>query len=106
MNRLLSILKMVLERVFAFVSLILLLPMLLCVGALIGGSAGRPVLLLDTVAMRNGKFVQRHRLRTTGSGGTVFRSIGRFMRQCQMDELPVLWDIVCGRIRWQDVIPQ
>ena len=103
MNSSQQIWKRIPERMAALFCLMVLLPTLLCIAALIGLSAGGPVLSVDSVALNNGTFVQKRRFRTTGSKVRSFRFLTRVLRQYQLDEFPALWDVVCGRIRWKDV---
>jgi lipopolysaccharide/colanic/teichoic acid biosynthesis glycosyltransferase len=85
------------ERVFAGVLIILILPPLLFLYLLLTLVGGSPVLVKDHFSKGS-----CYRFRTTGHGTSDFHSVGRFLRQYALDDLPGLWSIVLGDIRMTD----
>jgi lipopolysaccharide/colanic/teichoic acid biosynthesis glycosyltransferase len=94
-----------LGRAVALVFLVTFLPTLLLIGFVLRTNSNEPVLLTDEILRPDGTKLRMHRLRTTGRGSRVFRSVGRFIRGFGLDDLPALWDVVRGQIElrqfWQ-----
>jgi exopolysaccharide biosynthesis polyprenyl glycosylphosphotransferase len=100
--------KVLLDRTFAALLLIALLPVLLFIGLLIRILDGTPVLFRQT---RMGRFEQpfllyKFRTMTVSSGENAetytskqdprITPVGRLLRLCRLDELPQLWNVVKG----------
>lgn len=92
------------ERVAALILLLTVLPTVLFVALLIRLTAGSPVLVTEPVSTDAGRFALRHRFRTTGPGTPFFYIIGRGLRRYDIDELPALWSVVCGRLTWDEAL--
>src|SRR4051812_36848141 len=90
------------ERVVGFVFLISIFPTLLLIGLFIRATAGRPVVLNDSVLTEEGMVAKSYRFRTTGEGTRLFRCFGRVMRKYGIDELPGLWSVACGDISFRE----
>ncbi len=88
----------ILGRLIAFIGLVTFLPALLATAFLLRSNSDEPVLLTDEVTCGDGSRVRIHRLRTTGRGSNAFRAIGRLLRSVGYDDVPALWDVLCGRI--------
>ena len=79
---------------FIAISLLLLcgLPVLLFIGALIGATAGSPIVERDTGTNVDGVLIRRSRFRTAGGGSATFHEMGVLLRQWSVDDLPALWN--------------
>jgi lipopolysaccharide/colanic/teichoic acid biosynthesis glycosyltransferase len=91
-----------LERTTALLALVVFLPSLLTMAFCLLIIAGRPIILRDTVALRDGTIAHSHRFRSTGAATLGFHQLGRWMRQTRFDELPALWSVARGDISLQD----
>jgi len=89
------------ERFFAAFLLFALWPAVTILTLFILATADKPVFVTDEW-IKDGRQLHTHRFRTTGPGQPVFRSVGRFIRQYSLDEIPSLWDVACGEIRLRD----
>jgi lipopolysaccharide/colanic/teichoic acid biosynthesis glycosyltransferase len=98
-----SIWQTLLERFAAFVFLLLFAPTLGAAALLIWSTAGHPIFVLDEVISNDGTLIRSYRFRTTGSGTEYFRTIGRWLRKCSIDEYPALWNVMLGEVRLRDV---
>lgn len=60
------------------------------------------MIVVDTIALPDGSIAHSHRFRSTGSGASIFHPFGRWMRQTRIDELPALWSVFHGDIKFAD----
>jgi lipopolysaccharide/colanic/teichoic acid biosynthesis glycosyltransferase len=77
----------------------LVLPLIL-IGFVLRTNTDEPVLVMDQLPQTDGTKLVLHRFRTTGRGTDAFRFIGRFLRSFNIDDLPGLWDVARGQIRF------
>ncbi|WP_200210534.1 sugar transferase [Micromonospora coerulea] len=97
--------KRLVDVVGAAVLLILALPALLVVAGLVAAGLGRPVLFRQARAGRYGRPFELVKFRTmhppdprrgrTADGDRLTR-LGRWLRATSLDELPTLWNVLCG----------
>jgi len=95
-----------LDGCLSAVALIVLSPVLVVIALAILVETGWPVLFSQTRVGRNGKLFCLRKFRTmrTGKGGAAITArgdsrvthVGRFLRKSKLDELPQLWNVVCG----------
>ena len=111
--------KPVIDRTFACVLLIVLLPLLLVVAGMVALSLGWPILLRQRRVGRHGETFVLHKFRTMQpdrrladvdhEGGDRRRThkhpddprltaVGRTLRKWSLDELPQLWDVLTGKL--------
>jgi len=100
--------KWTFDRVFALLLLVLLLPLLLLAGVTVLLTMGWPVLFRQPRIGRRGREIVVHKFRTMSqerdSEGTLLPDekratrAGRLLRALSLDELPQLWDVLCGRM--------
>jgi lipopolysaccharide/colanic/teichoic acid biosynthesis glycosyltransferase len=83
-------------------ALVIYAPPLGLLGLLVLVLGGRPVIVVDTIALRDGGMAHSHRFRSIGQGTSAFHALGRWMRRTRLDELPALWSILHGDIRFAD----
>ncbi|MFN3995692.1 MAG: sugar transferase [bacterium] len=102
-------LKYFLDRVLAFILLILLLPLFIIIALLIYIDDGLPVFFIQERAGLNGKPFKMYKFRTfkviqedksinTYKGDPRITRVGRFLRESSLDELPQLLNILLGHM--------
>ena len=92
------------ERIAGLVLCILCWPLMLLIALLIRVTSSGRVLLVDEYSDEHGDLVRTLRFRTTGSGSSAFRHIGRFLRKYAIDELPGLWSVASGEVALRDLM--
>jgi lipopolysaccharide/colanic/teichoic acid biosynthesis glycosyltransferase len=79
---------------------ILFLPPIIATAILIVCTSGTPVLFTQTRAGLHGKLFNIYKLRTmrigNGSDEERLTTLGKFLRKCSLDELPQLFNVLCG----------
>lgn len=98
--------KTVQDRCLSLLALILLSPVLLVIAALVRLHLGSPVLFRQERAGKWGKPFYMYKFRTMSddrdASGALFPDeqrlgrFGQFLRSTSLDELPSLWNVVCG----------
>jgi lipopolysaccharide/colanic/teichoic acid biosynthesis glycosyltransferase len=112
-------LKPVIDKVLAFVLLIVLAPVLGVVGVMVAKSLGRPIVLRQRRVGKNGERFVLHKFRTMhpdrrspgreydGDDRRVTHKhpddprltpVGHTLRKWSLDELPQLWDVLKGTV--------
>ncbi len=100
--------KRIFDLVAAFGGLCLLLPVVLIVALLVRIKLGSPVLFQQTRPGKGGAVFSIYKFRTmtdacdeTGKllpDADRLTPLGRFLRSSSLDELPGLWNVVCGQM--------
>ena len=90
-------LRFLIERGLALFLLGAYLPLLLIAALAIKTTAGGVVLFQQRQYGADGKLIFVHRFRTLGDDNTPF-AVGRFLRRTSFNKLPMLWDVVLGRL--------
>jgi lipopolysaccharide/colanic/teichoic acid biosynthesis glycosyltransferase len=111
--------KPLIDKVLAFVLLIVFSPILLVVGVMVARSLGSPIVLRQRRVGKNGERFVLHKFRTMHpdrrSGGRDFDGddrrithkhpddprltpVGQTLRKWSLDELPQLWDVLKGTL--------
>ncbi|OLC74624.1 MAG: hypothetical protein AUH72_21495 [Acidobacteria bacterium 13_1_40CM_4_65_8] len=106
-----AIVKRVTDVCFAAAALIVLFPVLLLVALAVRLTSQGPILYHQRRVGQNGRLFYVHKFRsmladaeaTTGAvwakkGDARITPLGRFMRRSRLDELPQLWNILCGHM--------
>jgi sugar transferase EpsL len=110
MKNILFMLQQIVKRGIDIVSslsgMILLTPALLCIGLLIRWKMGSPILFRQQRPGKYGKPFIFYKFRTMTDarmpGGTLrsdaerLTSLGKFLRRWSLDELPQIWNVLCG----------
>ena len=100
--------KIVFDRVFATIGLLLILPLLALIAVAVAVSLGSPVLFRQRRPGRLGKPIILVKFRTMketrGLDGELLpdtdrlTSFGRFLRSTSLDEIPQLWNVLRGEL--------
>jgi len=107
-----AIVKRVIDVCFAATALVVLFPVLLLVALAIRLTSRGPVLYHQRRVGQNGRLFHVHKFRSmvvdaeaaTGAvwaakkGDSRITPLGGFMRRSRLDELPQLWNILCGHM--------
>ena len=110
------VVRRVIELGLTLLLLPVLLPMLLIVAAVVRLDSPGPVFFVQTRIGRRGEPFRMIKFRTMfhGAGGPSFTSaidprvtrVGGFLRQCRLDELPQLFNILRGDMSWVGPRPE
>lgn len=100
------VLKRLLDVIVALGGLVVLLPLLVGLAALVAWKLGRPVLFVQERTGQGGRAFRLVKFRTMtdarGVGGELLSDaerltrFGRWLRATSLDELPELWNVLCG----------
>lgn len=100
MSRCAEIVKAVFDRAAAAVALAALAPVLLAVALAVRADLGGPVLFRQRRPGRFGEPFVLLKFRTMRAGeeadGLRLTRLGRWLRASSLDELPELWNVLCG----------
>ena len=110
------VVRRVIELCLTVLLLPVLLPVLLVVAAIVRLDSPGPVFFVQTRIGRRGQPFRMIKFRTMfhGAGGPSFTStvdprvtrVGGFLRQCRLDELPQLFNILRGDMSWVGPRPE
>jgi lipopolysaccharide/colanic/teichoic acid biosynthesis glycosyltransferase len=110
------VVRRVIELALTVLLLPVLLPVLLIVAAIVRLDSPGPVVFVQTRIGRRGQPFRMIKFRTMfhGAGGPSFTStvdprvtrVGGFLRQCRLDELPQLFNILRGDMSWVGPRPE
>ena len=103
--------KPVLDRIFSFVALLLLIPLFVVISVAIYLDDPGPIFFTQTRIGKDGHFFSLHKFRSmkTTTPHDVpthqlrdpeqyITRVGRLLRRTSLDELPQIWDIFCGNM--------
>jgi lipopolysaccharide/colanic/teichoic acid biosynthesis glycosyltransferase len=103
-----SFFKRVFDRVFALVLFVALAPAMLAAGLFVWATIGWPIVFRQPRIGRRGKPILIHKFRTMteerDANGELLTDaqrlgpVGRVLRALSIDELPQLWDVLCGAV--------
>lgn len=99
--------KYVFDRIFAFILIILLLPLFFVIALLVYIDDGWPIFFIQQRIGLNGKLFKMYKFRTfkviqdnkdihTYQGDPRITRFGNFLREASLDELPQLFNILLG----------
>jgi lipopolysaccharide/colanic/teichoic acid biosynthesis glycosyltransferase len=92
-----------LESLLALILLVLCGPLLLLITGFSRITSEGPVFVTDRWLTNGGRSVRASRFRTTGPGLAVFGAVARVLRRYSVDELPALWNVRRGEVRFVDL---
>ena len=102
------VIKWVFDRVFSFMGLLLIWPILIIVAIMIKVKTPGPVFFVQQRVGKNGKLFSCHKFRTMSinhNGSTIsvagdsrITPFGATLRHYKLDELPGLWDVLIGNM--------
>jgi lipopolysaccharide/colanic/teichoic acid biosynthesis glycosyltransferase len=105
-----------LERLAAGLALLLLLPLLLVAAACVAAESGLPVLFRQQRVGKDGSTFMVVKLRSmragsagnsvTAAGDPRITAVGAFLRRYKIDELPQLWNIFTGDMKFIGLRPE
>ena len=94
--------KRIIDTTISLATLVVLLPLLLVISILVFISMGPPVLFSQIRPGFRGELFVIRKFRTMknkgGSDAERLTSIGRLLRKTSLDELPQLWNVLCGEM--------
>lgn len=102
------IIKYLFDRIFGFIGLVVLLPVLIVVSLVILIRDGWPVFYIQKRVGRNGRLFRMVKFRTmkrndgrntiSVRGDSRITPTGAFLRKYKLDELPELWNVLIGQM--------
>ncbi len=103
-----SFIKRALEFIFALLALIILAPILLIVSILVLLNMSTPIIFIQSRPGLNSKIFKIYKFRTMTNkcdkNGDLLKDkdrlskFGSFLRSTSLDELPTLWNVLCGNM--------
>jgi sugar transferase (PEP-CTERM system associated) len=110
-SRLQDLLKRALDVTFAAVSLVVALPLMALIALAVRLSSPGPVFYHQERVGQHGRVFVLHKFRSmymdaeresgavwAKAGDTRVTGVGRFLRRTRLDELPQLWNVLCGHM--------